>query len=152
MINFYSLIDKSLLLYFKCDQGHYTSCRTGMQVFYCTKCKKMFNKKDCERFSDRPTSKVYKKGIRIRLSPTKTLYKFTDSVRRNYRKKISKWIPQPKTQEIFLLFARTAVMHLDHTLTEPIGKQSNAHTVIAGSSYQLELQTPRRGFERCTTE
>lgn len=76
-----------IMLYFKCVQGHFTPCRTGMQVFYCKQCHKIFSKKECERFSDSQRSNNIrrKKGIRVPFG-NKTLYRFTDSVRRNYRK------------------------------------------------------------------
>ena len=82
-----TVIEDSLpMLYFKCSEGHYTPCKTGMQLFYCKPCNKLLLKKNCERYIDsKLPGKTYKKGFRV-LFEGKSLYKYTESVRRDYHR------------------------------------------------------------------
>lgn len=77
------------LLYFRCDAGHFTSCNTSKhRLFFCKGCQAILQKKDCDRFTDA----AWSLGTNRKSAPRteyngKTLYKFPESFRRNYKRK-----------------------------------------------------------------
>jgi len=79
----------SQLLYFRCHEGHLTPCtNTKHRLFFCKPCNSILQKKDCDRFTDSAWVLNSRKSKAVRIEHNgKTLYKFPESFRRNYKRK-----------------------------------------------------------------
>jgi len=82
--------EQDLGIWYQCNQGHFTQCKTPkMRDYYCTDCKKIVDKKKSKKYSD--TAKRFKTYKRITVPITQSdgqillLKLYTQSSRRNYR-------------------------------------------------------------------
>jgi hypothetical protein len=65
LVNNKRFLKCSRVLYFKCPNDHITPCNTPRhQLFYCEKCKQLYKKKLCLKYSDTvPTSTKYHQRV-----------------------------------------------------------------------------------------